>query len=150
MAQERRRVSDQMNDERTARRAADDSSGGLMTDIVSMFAGVLLMVTAAFAILQGASAIANDDIYAAGSDYLYQLNVTAWGWVYLVIGVLCFIAAIGILRGKSWGQISGIIVAGLSAIANFAFIPHYPAWAITIIALNVLIIHALSTQLKRG
>jgi hypothetical protein len=138
-----------MNDEYTSRRAAD-TGGGFVTDLVSMLAGVLLIIAACFSMLQGAAAIANGDIYAAGSDYLFQFNMTAWGWVHLVIGVLCLIVAIGILRGTSWGQLCGMLVAGLSAVANFAFLPHYPLWAITVIAVDLLIIYALSTQLKRG
>jgi len=121
---------------------------GFLIDFVSILAGVLLLINAAFGILQGASAIANDDLYSAGSDYLYKLDMTVWGWTHVVIGVLCFVVAIGILRGASWGQVSGMVIAGLSAIANFAFLPYYPLWGITIIALDVLIIWALSVQLK--
>ena len=119
-----------------------------MVDFVAILAGVLLLLNAAFGILQGASAIANDDLYSAGSDYLYKLDMTVWGWTHVVIGVLGFVVAIGILRGASWGLVSGMIIAGLSAIANFAILPYYPLWGITIIALDVLIIWALSVQLK--
>lgn len=132
----------------TPRRTSSDPAAGFLTDFISIFAGVLLLISAAFGLLQGASAIANDDLYSAGSDYLYKLDMTAWGWTHVVIGVLCLLVAIGILRGASWGQVSGMVIAGLSAIANFAFLPHYPLWAITIIALDVLIIWALSVQLK--
>ncbi len=121
-----------------------------MTDFVSTLAGVLLIVAATFEILQGAAAIANDDLYASSSEYLFRFDLTVWGWVHVVIGVLCFIVAVGILRNASWAQISGIIVAGLSAMANFAFLPYYPIWAIIVIAINVLIIYALSTKLKDG
>ena len=121
-----------------------------MSDFISMFAGVLLLISGAFGTLQGASAIANDDLYSAGSEYLYKFDMTAWGWVHVVLGVLCLVVAIGILRGSSWAQVSGMIIAGLSAITNFAFLPHYPLWAITIIALDLLIIWALSAQVKSG
>ncbi|WP_345518323.1 DUF7144 family membrane protein [Nocardioides conyzicola] len=120
-----------------------------MTDLVSVFAGVMLLISGAFGILQGASAIANDDLYSAGSDYLYKFDMDVWGWTHVVIGVLCVVVAIGILRGSSWAQVSGMIIAGLSAVANFAFLPRYPLWAITVIAVDILVIHALSTQLKR-
>ena len=132
------------------RRTPTDPDTGFMSDFVSIFAGVLLLISAAFGILQGASAIANDDLYSAGSEYLYKFDMTVWGWTHVVIGVLCLLVAIGILRGSSWGQVSGMVIAGLSAITNFAFLPHYPLWGITIIALDLLIIWALSTQLKSG
>jgi membrane-associated PAP2 superfamily phosphatase len=121
-----------------------------MTDVVGVLAGVLLLMSGAFEILQGAAAIANGDLYSAGSDFLYQFNMTVWGWVHLVIGVLSIIVGIGILGGRSWALVAGMIIAGLSAIANFAFLPHYPLWAITVIAVDLLIIHALSVQLRRA
>lgn len=127
----------------------DDPAAGFMTDVVGVLAGVLLLMSGAFEILQGASAIANDDLYAAGSDFLYQFDMTVWGWVHLVIGVLSIIVGIGILGGRSWALVAGMIIAGLSAIANFAFLPHYPLWAVTVIAVDLLIIHALSVQLRR-
>lgn len=131
-------------------RAREESPGGaLMTDLVSMFAGVMLLISAAFGIIQGISAIANGDLYAAGSDYLYTFNMAFWGWTHLVIGVLCLAVAVGILVGASWGQVVGMIIAGISALANFAFLPHYPLWAITIIAVDVLVIRALAVQLER-
>lgn len=132
------------------RRASKEPDWGFMTDFMSIFAGVLLVIGAAFGILQGASAIANDDLYAAGSDYLYKFDMTVWGWTHVVLGVLGALVAIGIFLGTSWGRVCGMIVAGLSAIANFAFLPYYPLWAITVIAIDVLIIHALATQLKRS
>jgi len=74
--------------------------------------------------------------------------MTTWGWVHLTIGVLGVAVAIAILRWAAWGQICGIIIASLSMLTNFAFIPLYPWWAITIIAFNLLVIWALSVQLR--
>src|SRR5690349_19343922 len=112
----------------------EDPTAGFMTDVVAVLAGVLLLMSGAFEILQGASAVANDDLYAAGSDFLYQFDMTVWGWVHLVVGVLSIIVGVGVLGGRSWALVAGMIIAGLSAIANFAFLPHYPLWAITVIA----------------
>jgi hypothetical protein len=125
----------------------DYSTKGLWADVVGTFAGVFLILSGIFEVLNGAAAIADPDFYAEGHPYLYRLNMTAWGSIHLAIGVLSFVAAIGILRRASWGQISGVIIAGLSAIANFAFIPHYPLWSFVVIGVDVLVIWALLTQL---
>lgn len=126
------------------------STKGAWADVVGTFAGVLLLMAGGFGMLQGASAVANDALYSQGSDYLYNFDMTAWGWVHLVLGAIGIAVAVGILMRRSWAQVSGMIVAGLSMLANFAFIPHYPFWAITIIAINVLVIWALSTQLAHA
>jgi len=129
-------------------RNQNDPTGSFVADLTAMFAGVLLVVASIFDMLQGGSAIANDDLFSAGSEYLYKLNMTTWGTVHLIIGAVGFVAGIGILRGATWGQLIGIGVAGLSMLTNFAFIPIYPWWSITIILFDLLIIWALTTQLK--
>ena len=127
-----------------------DGAKGAWADFLSVFAGVLMIIGACFEILQGAAAIANPDFFAAGSEYLYRFNVTAWGWIHLVIGVLSAIVAIGLFTAKSWSYPAGIVIVGLSMLANFAAIPHYPAWALTVIALDAAIIWALSQKLGRA
>ena len=143
---------DEVNPEELYRRSSsqdDYSTKGIWADLLSTFGGVLLLIGAFMELLQGLSAISNDDLYSQGSDYLYQFNMQVWGVVHLVIAVLSAIVAVGVLARKSWGQISGVIVAGLSMIGNFAFIPHYPLWSLIVIALDALVIWALLTQLGR-
>jgi hypothetical protein len=115
---------------------------------VALVAGFLLAVVAAFEILQGIAAIAKDDVYANGPDYAYKLSLEGWGWTHVVIGLLLTAVALGILAQQSWGRVTGLVVAGLSMLANFAFIPYYPVWSLTIIAVNVLVIWALCTLLR--
>jgi hypothetical protein len=125
----------------------DDSTRGSVVDVTATFAGVLLIVAAGFDMLQGVAAIANDDLYAAGTEYLYKLDMTVWGTVHLVIGLLSLVVAIGILRRTGWGQVSGMIIAGLAMLTNFAALPLYPFWSIVVIAFYGLVIWALSVQL---
>ncbi len=126
----------------------DYSTKGTVADLTASFAGVLLIVAGLMDILQGSSAIANDDLYSKGSDYLYQFNMTTWGWIHVVLGVLGLAVAVGILRRSGWGQVGGIIVAGLGILTNFAALPHYPFWALTLIAFYLLVIWSLTTQMK--
>ena len=126
-----------------------DGAKGAWADFLSVFAGVLMIIGACFEILQGAAAIANPDFFAAGSEYLYRFNVTAWGWIHLTIGVLSAIVAFGLFMSKSWSYAAGVVIVGLSMLANFAAIPHYPAWALTVIALDAAIIWALTQKLGR-
>ena len=126
----------------------DYSARGFVIDTTAAFAGVLLIVTACFDVLQGLAAIADPDTFAAGSAYLYDFDVAAWGWVHLIIGVLSIVVGVAILRAVTWGWILGIVFAGLAALTNFLYLPHYPWWSATIIALNVVNIWALSNKLQ--
>jgi hypothetical protein len=133
----------------TPRNEIDYSTRGAVADVTAAFAGVLLIVTAIFDILQGVAAIANDELFAEGTEYLYRMNVTAWGWVHVIIGVLSVAVGVAILKQVAWGQLCGIVLASLAAMTNFLFLPIYPWWAITIIGINLLVIWALTTQIKR-
>jgi hypothetical protein len=126
----------------------DYSTRGLAADVTATFAGVLLLLASFFDILQGGSAVANDDLYTQGVEYLYKFDMTAWGWAHVVIGVLGVAVAIGIIMRAAWGQITGIMVAGLSILTNFAFLPAYPVWSAFIIGFNLVVVWALCSQLK--
>jgi len=136
-------------DSRYNRSDVDNATESVVADLTSVLAGTLLLMTALFDILQGLSAIAKDDVYAVGTDYLYSFDTATWGWVHLIIGVLALAVAIGILMRASWGQVTGLIVAGLVMLTNFAFLPYYPFWSITLIAFSGLVMWALCAQLQR-
>jgi hypothetical protein len=55
-------------------------------------------------------------------------------------------AGFGLLSGRTWARVVGITLAALSATANFLFIPYYPFWSILIVAVNVLVIWALTAH----
>ncbi len=138
-------------DELYRRASAEDdySAKAFMADAVATLGGVILLLTSGMELLNGFSAIANDEQYAEGSDYLYRFDMQVWGAVHVVIAVVSAAVAIGIIARKSWAQIAGIVVAGLAAVGNFAFIPLYPVWSLVVVALNILVIWALLTQMGR-
>ncbi|MBF6338835.1 hypothetical protein IU450_23495 [Nocardia abscessus] len=111
----------------------------------SIGAAVLLMITGVASILQGISAIAKDEIYVAGPEYTYQFNTTGWGWIHLVLGILLVISALGLMTGAAWARVIAVILAGLSILGNFLWLPYYPGWSILVIALDVVVIWAVTT-----
>jgi hypothetical protein len=111
----------------------------------AMFAGVLMIIAGVWAVLAGLAAILADEVYVTTPEYVYGFDITGWGWIHLVLGVLVVLAGISVVQGATWGVVTGIVLASLSALVNFAFIPYYPIWSILIIALDVVIIWALAT-----
>jgi len=79
-------------------------------------------------------------------DYIIQLDTTQWGWIHLIVGLIVLFAGFSLLSGAVWARTVGVIMATVSAIANFAWIPHYPFWALTIIAIDVFVIWALTVH----
>jgi hypothetical protein len=110
----------------------------------AFFAGAIMILIGIFHSLQGIAAIAEDEFFVVGREYVYDIDVTAWGWIHLIGGIIIVAAGIGVYSGAAWARIVGILLAGLSAIGNFFFIPYYPVWAVLIIALDIAVILALT------
>jgi hypothetical protein len=110
------------------------------------FAAIMMMLSGGFEILQGLSAIIRKHLYVVNSDYIYKINVTGWGWIHLILGVIVLLAGIALLGGSLWARIVGIVLAALIALANFLWLPYYPVWAIVLISLNVVVIWALAAH----
>ena len=115
----------------------------------TVFAGVMMMMIGIFHALTGFSAILENEFFVVGPNYAYELDVTAFGWLHLIIGVILIAAGWGVFSGATWARVVGITLASISAIANFFFIPYQPVWSILMIALAVLVIAALSAYSGR-
>ncbi|MFG2988120.1 hypothetical protein ACGFZK_02205 [Streptomyces sp. NPDC048257] len=122
----------------------DDSQGA--GNVGTMFAAVLLLVTGCLAVFQGIAAIANDDVYARIGSYVFEFDLTAWGWIHLIVGVLVVLTGVGLFAGSNLARGAGIAFAAISVILNFMWLPYQPWWSIIIIAIDVFIIWALCTS----
>jgi hypothetical protein len=109
----------------------------------AMFAGAVLIVTGICQALTGIAALFRDQIYVTTPNYIYSFDITAWGWVHLILGAAVALTGLGVIQGQTWARVVGIMLASLSIIANFLFIPHYPIWSLVIIALDIAVIWAL-------
>lgn len=121
------------------------STGGMAAGFV-IFAGVMMIILGVFHALEGLSAIIKDQFYVATPNYLYSVDITTWGWIHLIGGAIVAVAGFFVFSGAVWARAVGILLAGLSAIANFLFIPHYPIWSLLMIAVDVFVIWALTAH----
>src|SRR6476620_551183 len=111
-----------------------------------VFAGVAMVMIGAFHALQGMVALFNDDFYVVGQKWIFEFDLTTWGWIHLLVGLLVLVAGFFVFQGAVWARAVGIAVAAVSAVLNFMWLPHYPIWSLIIIALDVLVIWALSVH----
>lgn len=111
----------------------------------SIAAGALLLTTALMTLFQGISALAHDRLLVVGPEYVYAFNTTAWGWVHVVVAILLGAVAIGLIAGSTWARVAAIVMASISILAMFLWLPYYPVWSVIVIALDVIVIWAVST-----
>ena len=108
------------------------------------FAGTMLILIGMFQAIDGLVAIFNDNFFLVTQNYTFDLDVTAWGWIHLLLGILLVLAGWSIFAGKTWAAVVALTLAMLSAVANFFFIPYYPFWSILEIGLAVWVIWSLT------
>jgi hypothetical protein len=96
--------------------------------------------------LAGISAVVRNGLYVTAPGYIYSFDIAVWGWMILLLGVLTAGAGVAVLQGRTWADITAIVLVSLSLVVNFLLIPHYPIWSLLIIALDVLVIWSLTTQ----
>jgi hypothetical protein len=116
------------------------------------FAGIMMMILGALQAFYGLVAIVNDEWVLWGNGNAVVIDITAWGWVHLIIGIVVVLAGIGVLLGNVLARIVGIVVAAVSLIASFLALPLYPVWSLVVITLDVLVIWALvahGSEMKR-
>ncbi|MFD3748065.1 hypothetical protein [Nocardia sp. NPDC058633] len=112
---------------------------------ITMLAAIMLLVSGTLSILRGIAGVTKDEIFLIPSEYSYQFDVSAWGWIHLALGVLLVAVAIGMMVTATWARIFAYCLAALSIVANFASLPHYPWWSVIVIVVDLVVIWAIST-----
>jgi hypothetical protein len=109
-----------------------------------VFAGVMMIMLGVFHVLEGLTAVLKDQFFVSTpSNYLITIDVTGWGWIHLIGGAVVAVAGFFVFSGAVWARTIGVILAVLSAFANFLFIPYYPFWSLLMLAVDIFVIWAL-------
>ncbi|MFB7757765.1 hypothetical protein ACFC18_50720 [Streptomyces sp. NPDC056121] len=113
------------------------------------FAGILLMVSALFNLLTGFVAILNHGYYSkvySQGNRLLILNYTAWGWIFVVIGILMALAGIGVFVGSRAARLTGVCLAAFCLVGQMIFLPVYPFWSLFTMLVSLLVIYGLLAE----
>lgn len=112
----------------------------------SAFAGFMMVILGFGWLMMGLVALADESFFVVTPDYIFQFDLTTWGWIHLIMGVIVLIAGFALFAGATWARVVGVIVAVLAAITAFGWLPWYPVWAIILIAVSVAVVWALTTH----
>jgi hypothetical protein len=126
----------------TTRRARGTRGRGAEGYGLVLFAAVMLLVASFFNLIDGIAAVANSHVFVANAHYVIG-DLRAWGWTTLILSVLQLLAGLGVLAGNQLARWAGVGLLALSLIAQMFFIPAYPFWSLTIIAVDVVALWGL-------
>jgi hypothetical protein len=107
-----------------------------------VFASALLLVLGCFNLIDGIAAVARSHMFIANAHYVFG-DLRTWGWITLILGALQLLAGLGVLAGNQLARWFAVAVVGLNAIGQMFFIPAYPFWSPTIIAVDVVALWGL-------
>jgi hypothetical protein len=114
-----------------------------------IFASVLLLVIGFWNLIQGISAIARSQVFIANAHYVFG-DLRSWGWVTLIISILLLLSGVGVLIGNQLARWFAVAMLGINAIEQMFFIPAYPFWSLTIIAMDVVALYGLCAYGSRA
>jgi len=113
---------------------------------LTAFAGITMFLLGGWWIIAGFVAIVNDDFFVVTQEWIFEFSTTSWGWTHLILGVVVLIASGGLFIGAVWARAVGVILAVISGLVAFAWLPYYPVWAILIITVSVFTVWALTVH----
>ena len=116
------------------------------------FAGIVMVIIGGIDFFQGLIALLEDEYYVPTGSGFLVFDLTGWGWVMLIWGVLLFFAGVGLIAGQGWARWFAIVVVALNFIAQLGFLGNtqYPLWSLTVIALNIIVLYALTARGARA
>lgn len=107
------------------------------------FASIMMIIGGALWAIVGLFAVIKDQWVVFGADNALLLDITGWGWVHLVLGVLMVVAGFLVAQGNMFGRVLAVVMAGLSLVVNFVWLPVYPVWSLVVMVIDVFIIYAV-------
>jgi hypothetical protein len=111
------------------------------------FAGVAALIAGAYNALSGIAALSDDDtLEAQASEVLYGIDLTAWGWLWLLVGLVQLVTGVLILQRNAAGLWLGVLIAVISAFFTVFVMFVFPLWAIAILSIDFLVLYGLLTR----
>lgn len=138
-----------MTDPRSQATRIQRDTGGIGTGARSgwaAFAGIVLVLVGAFNVIFGLTAIFEDETLSAVGGQVIVWDLTVWGWIHLVLGLVQILAGLGLFAGREWARWAAIVFAMLNAIGQVAFITVFPLWTLLVITLDIVVIYQLTAR----
>jgi hypothetical protein len=109
------------------------------------FAGVLMVIIGGIDFFQGLIAAIRGSYYAVTPNQIVVFNLTTWGWITLIWGIILVMAGFGLLAGSSWARWFTIVAGSINFFIQLGFngSPAYPLWSLMGLVLTIFVLYAL-------
>lgn len=108
-----------------------------------MFAAIILLIRGVVQVLEGIAALNNDAFFVNSDNQLVFFNLSGWGWIQIILGIVLVSGGVSLFSGHTWGKIIGVTATSFAIIANFILLPLYPLWAVLLIVMDIAIIYSI-------
>ena len=112
------------------------------------FAALLMIVMGFLDFFQGLIAVIRDRYYVLTPQQIILFDLTTWGWITLFWGIIVALAGFALLSGAGWARWFTIIAGSLNFFIELGFVgsSQYPLWALAVLAMNILVLYALTVR----
>jgi hypothetical protein len=112
------------------------------------FAGLTMLVIGSIDFFEGLIAVIRKTYYVASPNRIIVFDTTTWGWITMILGVLLVLVGLGLVSGAGWARWTAIVILVLNLLEQLAWLGNtaYPLWALTVIALEIVVLYALTVR----
>jgi hypothetical protein len=112
------------------------------------FAAIMMTLIGSITFFEGLVAIIRDEYYVVAGKQVLLFDLTTWGWIMLLFGIILFLAGLGLAAGSGWARWVAIILVTLNLLGQLGMLGHsgYPLWTLVVIGLEIMVLFALTVR----
>ncbi len=109
------------------------------------FAGILMVILGGLSFFEGLIALLRDDYYVATASGFLIFDVTGWGWIMLLWGIILAGVGLGLLGGAGWARWTSIVFVSVNVFGQLGFLGNTNdlLWILITLTLNIIVLYAL-------
>jgi hypothetical protein len=77
-------------------------------------------------------------------DAIFGHSLKTYGWVYAIVAAILIVCAFGVLARSQVSRWIGIFAGAVMAISSIWWMPYYPVWSLTYVAVGIVVIYGLA------
>ena len=109
------------------------------------FAGILMVLLGALSAFEGLIALLEGNYYVPTEAGYLLFDITAWGWIMLIWGIILALVGLALLGGASWARWVAILLVSINFFSQLGFLGNTndTIWLLISLTLNIIVLYAL-------